>query len=72
MTSARAQGTGHYLLQHPVLFAMSVAGAGAASGYSLFRVTRTTGSRRFGFAVLGVLTAAEGAGIVLGRRRARR
>jgi hypothetical protein len=71
VTSARPLRPGPFFVQHPVLFALSLLGASATSGYSCYRAAHTDGPRRIGFAALGVLTAAEAVGIVVLWRRAR-
>jgi hypothetical protein len=71
MASTRARGPGLFFTEHPVLFAMSVGGACTASACSFSLASKATGRRRIGLAVLGLLTAVEGAGIVRARNRAR-
>jgi hypothetical protein len=69
--STQSRGPGTFFADHPVLFAFSVGGAWAASAYSLIRLSKTRGWRRFGFMVLGLSTAVEGVGIIGARLRIR-
>jgi hypothetical protein len=68
----RTKGPAEFFLEHPAIYAVSLAGAGVAVGIFAARARGAHGLRRFGWALLFALEAAIFTGIVVTRERARR
>lgn len=65
------EGPARYFAEHPVAYALSLAGASAAVSLFATRAACTRGSRRIGWIALFALEAAIFIGIVVVREEAR-
>jgi len=66
VTSVGGAGPVHYLSQHPLLAALSVAGASSAAGVFIARAAHTESSAgRVGWSALALLEVAIAGGIVM-------
>lgn len=61
---SRANGPGEFLAAHPVVYALSLSGAGTAVGIFTYRAATSRGLRRVGWMVLSALEAIIFIGVV--------
>lgn len=68
MRPRELQGPPRYLSEHPAALALALSGAGTAAGVFATRAARTSGAKRFGWALLTLLQFAIFIGILSLRR----